>query len=412
MGLRFRKSFKLAPGVRMNFGASGVSWSLGPRGASVSIGKRGAFLNTGIPGTGLSFRQKIGGASNPQRGARLAARDNSRSVDTLPSQVPMTTVSVTAGVHDDGTVYFQDAQGNPLPDHLVDITKKQQGETIRNLIQQKCDEINQQIEALGEIHLYTPDPRTTPLYELQQFDVLPPNKPVPKQIGFFASLFRRKREKVERANALAEQQYAQDFEKWQAEKERFENEEHQRKAFIEQDIYSEVKAMETFLEENLQSIAWPRETSVSTEILDGGRRIFIDVDLPEIEDMPNKTAAVPTRGLKLSVKDISPTQVQRLYMRHIHGIGFRIIGEVFAALPNAQEVVLSAFSQRPDLATGRVGDEYLYSVSAAREDWTHIQFDSLKNLDVVEALARFELRREMTKTGKFKPIAPFEPKSQ
>ncbi|MFN3790142.1 DUF4236 domain-containing protein [Massilia sp.] len=29
MGLRFRKSFKLAPGVRLNVGSSGMSWSLG-----------------------------------------------------------------------------------------------------------------------------------------------------------------------------------------------------------------------------------------------------------------------------------------------------------------------------------------------------------------------------------------------
>jgi len=51
MALRFRKSVKLAPGIRMNFSGGGVSWSLGPRGASIGIGKRGAYLNAGIPGT-------------------------------------------------------------------------------------------------------------------------------------------------------------------------------------------------------------------------------------------------------------------------------------------------------------------------------------------------------------------------
>ena len=71
---------------------------------------------------------------------------------------------------------------------------------------------------------------------------------------------------------------------------------------------------------------------------------------------------MPKRGYKLSVKAISATQIQKLYMQHIHGTGFRIIGETFAALPNVQEVVLSAFSQRPDSATGRIVDEYLYSV--------------------------------------------------
>ncbi|WP_312515831.1 DUF4236 domain-containing protein [Massilia sp.] len=59
MGLRFRKSFKLAPGVRLNVSGSGMSWSLGPRGASVSIGKRGTYFNANIPGTGLSSRTRL-----------------------------------------------------------------------------------------------------------------------------------------------------------------------------------------------------------------------------------------------------------------------------------------------------------------------------------------------------------------
>ena len=44
MGFRFRKSVKLAPGVRMNFSKSGASWTLGGKGASVGIGKRGTDL--------------------------------------------------------------------------------------------------------------------------------------------------------------------------------------------------------------------------------------------------------------------------------------------------------------------------------------------------------------------------------
>jgi hypothetical protein len=52
MGLRFRKSFKLAPGVRLNVGRGGMSWSLGPRGVSVSIGKRGTYLNASPPAPG------------------------------------------------------------------------------------------------------------------------------------------------------------------------------------------------------------------------------------------------------------------------------------------------------------------------------------------------------------------------
>ncbi len=63
MGFRFQKRISILPGVRINLSKSGVSTSLGPRGADVNIGKDGVTANAGIPGTGLSYRQKVGGAS-------------------------------------------------------------------------------------------------------------------------------------------------------------------------------------------------------------------------------------------------------------------------------------------------------------------------------------------------------------
>ena len=56
MGLNFRKSFKIAPGVRLNVGKKGISSvSVGGKGARVSVGKKGTRTTLGIPGTGLSY---------------------------------------------------------------------------------------------------------------------------------------------------------------------------------------------------------------------------------------------------------------------------------------------------------------------------------------------------------------------
>jgi len=143
------------------------------------------------------------------------------------------------------------------------------------------------------------------------------------------------------------------------------------------------------------------------ELLGDGQCVLLDVDLPEIEDMPISTASVPSRGLKLSVKEMSATAVQKLYMAHVHAVAFRIIGETFAALPKATTVVLSGYSQRLDKATGRIADEYLFSVRVGRGVWSDIDFGRLADIDVVEALARFDLRRQMSKTGIFKVIEPF-----
>lgn len=54
MGFRFRRSVRVLPGVRLNFGKSGVSTSVGGKGATVNFSKRGTRTTVGVPGTGLS----------------------------------------------------------------------------------------------------------------------------------------------------------------------------------------------------------------------------------------------------------------------------------------------------------------------------------------------------------------------
>src|SRR4051812_4783227 len=67
MGLRFRRSVRLFPGVRLNFSHSGVSTSVGVRGASITLGARGVYGNVGIPGSGLSYRTRLGGPARTSR---------------------------------------------------------------------------------------------------------------------------------------------------------------------------------------------------------------------------------------------------------------------------------------------------------------------------------------------------------
>lgn len=64
MGIRFRKSIKLAPGIKLNISKSGISTSIGKKGASVNVGSKGVYGNVGIPGTGVSFREKIVGSGS------------------------------------------------------------------------------------------------------------------------------------------------------------------------------------------------------------------------------------------------------------------------------------------------------------------------------------------------------------
>lgn len=56
MGLRYRKSFKVAPGVRVNVSNKSVGVSVGGKGYRKSVNSSGRVTTTiGIPGTGISY---------------------------------------------------------------------------------------------------------------------------------------------------------------------------------------------------------------------------------------------------------------------------------------------------------------------------------------------------------------------
>ena len=66
MGFRFRKSFKVLPGVRINVSKKGISSvSLGGKGMTVNRNKKGTRITTGISGTGLSYSHYIAGNTKP-----------------------------------------------------------------------------------------------------------------------------------------------------------------------------------------------------------------------------------------------------------------------------------------------------------------------------------------------------------
>ena len=60
MSWRFRKSFKVMPGLRLNVSRRGVSATIGAAPFSVSVGPKGVYQELSIPGTGLSHRERIG----------------------------------------------------------------------------------------------------------------------------------------------------------------------------------------------------------------------------------------------------------------------------------------------------------------------------------------------------------------
>lgn len=79
MAIRFRRTIKIAPGVRLNLGKTGVSARLGPRGAGVTVGTSGTRVSAGIPGTGVHVSERL--SLGAKRGTAAVSR---QPADTQP----------------------------------------------------------------------------------------------------------------------------------------------------------------------------------------------------------------------------------------------------------------------------------------------------------------------------------------
>lgn len=394
--MRFRRSVKLIPGVRLNFSGSGVSTTIGRRGASVTFGRRGTYLNAGIPGTGISTRQRVGGSS-------------SHTVShTTNSPRPQVRLKVTARVDDDGVLHLEDESGVPLPENLARKAKQQQRDAIRALLAQQAKQINDEVDNVRGISIETPPPTEAPRFEPRAFEEKEPARPQPRKTGILGLLFKGWVKRIERLNREAEEQYQHDHLVWESALKDFKESEVDRQDYIENRIRSDAHSMEEFLDNSFQEIHWPVETYASFELAPQLTTLRLDLHLPEPATLPHRRATVPESRWNVSVKELSERDKQTLYARYAHGAGFRLVGEAFAALQTVSDIVLSAFAERPDPATATNRDECLYSVKISRASWSRINFNALMNLDPAAALQSYAIREKVSAAGVFSAIEPFK----
>jgi hypothetical protein len=90
MSCRFRWSFSVIPGLRLNLSKGGMSTSVGGAPFTMNIGPRGVYSTASLPGTSLSSRHSLdgggsgGGEPSPRR-ARVPAVYHDVPIQTVPS---------------------------------------------------------------------------------------------------------------------------------------------------------------------------------------------------------------------------------------------------------------------------------------------------------------------------------------
>lgn len=82
MALRFRRTLKIAPGVRINLTGKGISARVGPRGLGATVGTSGTTLSAGIPGSGLHASKKL--TKGRAKSTRIRASQADQSTEAKP----------------------------------------------------------------------------------------------------------------------------------------------------------------------------------------------------------------------------------------------------------------------------------------------------------------------------------------
>ncbi|GGN60440.1 hypothetical protein GCM10011349_41980 [Novosphingobium indicum] len=136
----------------------------------------------------------------------------------------------------------------------------------------------------------------------------------------------------------------------------------------------------------LGSLDWPGETNIAISYANG--RLLLDVDLPEIEDMPQSHWTVSKVRLAIEPKKVSQKELAALYLEHVCSILVRLIGHSFAVTDLIRSVAVSAYTQR-SASTGRRENEYVAAVEIDRNSWSQVDLTQLALLDPHQMLRRF-----------------------
>jgi len=158
-------------------------------------------------------------------------------------------------------------------------------------------------------------------------------------------------------------------------------------------------AIEGWLEEAEAPIAF----AIETEVLEDKGVIMIDLDLPEIEDMPlNKLTELADGTVK--IKNKTKKEQYEDYRTCVFGLGEYVASHVLAIVPQAKKIVVSAYTQRRDEKTGENLDVFIYSVVFDRADFKK----DYQEMNPYDFCGELPSRFYVLASGVMKSIVPFE----
>lgn len=435
MARGFRKRVKIAKGVHLNFSKSGVSVSAGVKGLSVNTGKKGTYLNTGIPGTGLYSRTKLAGGSTKSQRSSVATRASAPSG---------TLTDITFRVEDDGEIHLYLPSGAEIvdPEQLKQIKRQKEYKAL-------LPQLKELQAAKGEALLVDSEKATSNFTELYKqspivksqedaasqtkmmLERLAPERyvrrewniprPTQEQIkqqleadalerfpGFFKKKQRLSYVESNTQSALEEAiaNWEQQHQAFEEQESRIEQEENtlfdelyeEEKEGLERSLSNDEEIIIESVERWLCSLQLPLEMDAGIEIDKGV--LYIDLDLPEVEDLPTEYVQILKSG-KASTKNKTQKQIKQEYVQCVFGLAEFLAASIFNLNCTLRYIAVSGYTQRRD-KNGDINDDYIYSVIFSRDPFVNKEIS-----DPIGVFSLFPNRMKLSTANTFSRINPF-----
>ena len=107
----------------------------------------------------------------------------------------------------------------------------------------------------------------------------------------------------------------------------------------------DAKAIDREIDEWLSAVESPIPFAVQSEILPQKRTVFLDLDLPEIENMPARKLVTLASGA-MKIKDKSQKESREDYRTCVFGLGEFVASHALTLAPALDRAVVSAYTQR------------------------------------------------------------------
>lgn len=161
--------------------------------------------------------------------------------------------------------------------------------------------------------------------------------------------------------------------------------------------------IENLVSSFMKNLALSYDVRVNYELEDNV--LYVDLDLPEIEDLESEYP-VYSSG-RLVYRNKKSTQLKEEYARLVLSLGVFLSANYFNLSSFIDEIVMSGFTTIRD-KNGDLADQYLYSVVYTRGIYEATDLSRLD--DLFEFVLKFKNRINLTKNYVFKGIKPYETK--